>query len=77
MEFNGTNLCDSMLENQKYTLPSRDLLVNDIDLMVSYHRMDALVMIGTCDKVLPALLMAAGRLKPAHGDCYCWLHEAW
>jgi len=62
VEFNGTNLCDSMLENQKYTLPSRDLLVNDIDLMVSYHRMDALVMIGTCDKVLPALLMAAGRL---------------
>ena len=35
VEFNGTNLCDSMLENQKYTLPSRDLLVNDIDLMVS------------------------------------------
>ena len=32
VEFNGTNLCDSMLENQKYTLPSRDLLVNDIDL---------------------------------------------
>ena len=63
VEFNGTNLCDSMLENQKYTLPSRDLLVNDIDLMVSYHRMDALVMIGTCDKVLPALLMAAGRLN--------------
>ena len=63
VEFNGTNLCASMLENQKYTLPSRDLLVNDIDLMVSYHRMDALVMIGTCDKVLPALLMAAGRLN--------------
>ena len=63
VEFNGTNLCDSMLENQKYPLPSRDLLVNDIDLMVSYHRMDALVMIGTCDKVLPALLMAAGRLN--------------
>ena len=46
VEFNGTNLCDSMLENQKYTLPSRDLLVNDIDLM---EKLDAFTRyLGNC-----------------------------
>jgi len=62
LEFNGTNLCDSMFDNQAWTLPSRDLLVADIELMVSYHRLDAMVLIGSCDKILPALLMAAARL---------------
>lgn len=61
VEFNGVNLCDSMGDT-RYILPSRDLLVNDIDLMVGYHRMDAVVMIGSCDKVIPGLLMAAGRM---------------
>ena len=42
-------------------LPSRDLLVNEIELNAKAHNLDAMVLIGTCDKVVPALLMAAGR----------------
>ncbi len=60
--FNGVNICDGIVK-PAYILPSRDLLVNEIELMAEANMMDAMVMIGTCDKVLPALLMAAGRLN--------------
>lgn len=60
--FNGVNICDGIV-NPPYILPSRDLLVNEIELMVEANMMDAMVLIGTCDKVVPGLLMAAGRLK--------------
>ncbi len=59
--FNGVNLCDS-IGSGPYVLPSRDLLVNEIEVYAEANKVDALVLIGTCDKVVPALLMAAGRL---------------
>ena len=60
--FNGVSICDGIVK-PAYILPSRDLLVNQIELMVEANMMDAMVLIGTCDKVIPALLMAAGRLN--------------
>ena len=59
--FNGVNVCDGIVK-PPYILPSRDLLVNEIELMVEANMMDAMVLIGTCDKVVPGLLMAAARL---------------
>ena len=58
---NGVNLCDS-IGSGPFVLPSRDLLVNEIELYASANKLDALVLIGTCDKVVPGLLMAAGRV---------------
>ncbi|MGD9566782.1 MAG: dihydroxy-acid dehydratase [Sedimentibacter sp.] len=60
-EFNCVSVCDSVAEGP-YVLPSRDLLVNEIELLVEGNKMDAMVLIGTCDKVVPGLLMAAARL---------------
>lgn len=60
--FYGVNLCDC-IGGGDYVLPSRDLLVNEIELNVKAHRLDAMVLIGTCDKVVPAMLMAAGRIN--------------
>ena len=60
--FNGINVCDGIVK-PPYILPSRDLLVNEIEVMVEANMMDAMVLIGTCDKVVPGLLMAAGRLN--------------
>ncbi len=61
VHMNGTNLCDGFAQGP-YCLPSRDLLVNDIEVMCMAHQLDGAVLIGTCDKILPALLMAAGRM---------------
>lgn len=60
--FYGLNLCDCV-GGGAYVLPSRDLLVNEIELIIEAHKLDGMVLIGTCDKVVPAMLMAAGRLN--------------
>ena len=61
VHMNGTNICDGFAVGP-LALPSRDLLVNDIELMCMGHQLDGAVLIGTCDKIVPAMLMAAGRM---------------
>ncbi len=46
----------------RYLLPSRDLLVNDVEVMVEGAQLDAIVFLSSCDKTTPAHLMAAARL---------------
>src|SRR6186713_604559 len=45
-----------------YSLPSRDLIADSVEYMVSAHAADALVCISNCDKITPGMLMAAMRL---------------
>ncbi|MDW7775970.1 MAG: dihydroxy-acid dehydratase [Methanosarcinales archaeon] len=64
-EFSTIGICDGIAmghEGMKYSLPSRELIADTIELMVQAHRFDGMVMIPTCDKIVPGHLMAAGRL---------------
>jgi dihydroxy-acid dehydratase len=45
----------------KYVLPSRDLIAASVEMMIEHASYDAAVMIGTCDKIVPGLVMAAAR----------------
>ncbi|HTW98880.1 MAG TPA: dihydroxy-acid dehydratase [Acidimicrobiales bacterium] len=47
----------------RYILPSRDLIVNDVEVAVEGALLDAMVCLSSCDKTTPAHLMAAGRLN--------------
>ena len=47
----------------RYLLPTRDLLVNDIEVMVEGACLDGMVLLSSCDKTTPAHLMAAARLN--------------
>jgi dihydroxy-acid dehydratase len=47
----------------RYLMPSRDLLVNDIEVMVEGAVLDGMLMLSSCDKTTPAHLMAAARLN--------------
>jgi dihydroxy-acid dehydratase len=47
----------------RYILPTRDLVVNDIEVMVEGACLDGMVLLSSCDKTTPAHLMAAGRLN--------------
>jgi dihydroxy-acid dehydratase len=47
----------------KYSLPSRELIADAVETMVSAHRFDGLVCIPNCDKIVPGMLMAAMRLN--------------
>ncbi len=65
-EFQTIAVCDGIAMNHrgmKYSLASRELIADSIEVMISAHPMDALVFIPNCDKVVPGMLMAACRLN--------------
>jgi len=62
--FNVLAPCDgqgSGNEGFKYVLPSRDLIAASVEMMIEHASYDAAVMIGTCDKIVPGLIIAAAR----------------
>ena len=64
-EFNTFHVTDSETfasVGMRYVLPSRDVVADMIELMVEGHRFDAMVLIGSGDKVMPGMVMAASRL---------------
>jgi len=64
-EFGVIAACDGIAQGHDgmhFILPTRDLIANDIELMVQAHRLDAVVLLGSCDKIVPGMLMAAARL---------------
>jgi dihydroxy-acid dehydratase len=64
-EFCTLSLCDGLAnghEGMKFILPSRQVIADSVELGLRAHRYDAAVMIGSCDKILPALLIAAARV---------------
>ncbi len=65
VEFGVIGACDGISEGhpgKRYVLPSRDVIADSIELMVQAHGYDAVVLLGSCDKIVPGMLMAAARL---------------
>lgn len=69
LEFNTIALCDGLSGAfsgqklaQRYVLPSRDVTAWSVEVMVEANLLDGLVVVGTCDKSVPGMLMAAARL---------------
>jgi len=66
IEFATIGVCDGIAMNHlgmKYSLPSRELIADSIEIMAVAHPFDALVLIPNCDKIIPGMLMAALRLN--------------
>jgi len=64
-EFGVIGICDGIAmghEGMRYSLPSRENIADSIELMAQAHRFDGLVCIGTCDKIVPGMLMATARV---------------
>ena len=63
-EFNVPAPCDGMAQGpgMHYILPSRDLIAASVEAMVRAHGFDGLVMLASCDKIIPGMLLAAARL---------------
>lgn len=65
IEFGIIGPCDGMgvgNAGMHYCLPARDIIANEVEIMVQVNRLDAIVLLGSCDKIVPGLLMAAARL---------------
>ncbi|KIX15649.1 dihydroxy-acid dehydratase [Dethiosulfatarculus sandiegensis] len=65
VEFGVIGACDGIAEGHegmRYILPTRDIIAHSIELMVQAQQYDAIVLLGSCDKIVPGMLMAAARL---------------
>lgn len=65
-EFSTIGVCDGIAMNHQgmhFSLASREIIADSIEIMVMAHGFDALVFIPNCDKIIPGMLMAAARLN--------------
>jgi dihydroxy-acid dehydratase len=64
-EFGTIGVCDGIAMGHigmKYSLPSRDLIADSIEIVARAHALDGLVLVTNCDKIVPGMLMAAARI---------------
>ncbi len=65
VEFGTIGVCDGIAmghEGMKYSLASREIIADSIEIMAKAHAFDALVLVPNCDKIVPGMLMAAARV---------------
>ena len=66
LEFGVIGACDGLAMNHpgmKYSLASRELIADSVEVMVMAQPFDALVLVPNCDKIIPGMIMAALRLN--------------
>lgn len=66
VEFGTIGACDGIAmghEGMRYILPAREMIANDVEAMTQAHRLDGLVLLGSCDKIIPGMLIGAMRVK--------------
>jgi dihydroxy-acid dehydratase len=64
--FPAIGICDGLTmghDGMRYVLASRELIADSVEVMAMAHPFDALVMVTNCDKITPAMMMAALRLN--------------
>ena len=65
-EFGVMACCDGIAQGHigmSYILPSREIICDSVELMVQAHQLDAVVLLASCDKIVPGMIMAAARLN--------------
>ena len=66
VEFGTIGPCDGIAngnDGMMYILPIRDVIAQSVEMMASSHQLDAVVLLCSCDKIVPGMLMAAARLN--------------
>lgn len=65
-ECSTIGVCDGVAMNHpgmKYSLPSREVIADSVEIVAQAHLFDALVLVTNCDKIVPGMLMAAARIN--------------
>ncbi|HIP16971.1 MAG TPA: dihydroxy-acid dehydratase [Methanothermococcus okinawensis] len=65
-EFNTMAICDGIAmghEGMRYSLPSREIIADTVESMAKAHGFDGLVLVPSCDKIVPGMIMGALRLN--------------
>ena len=65
LQVNTIGVCDGIAMNHagmRYSLTSREVIADSVECAVQGHQFDAMVLIPSCDKIVPGMLIAAARL---------------
>lgn len=65
-EFGTIAVCDGLCQGHggmRFSLPSREIIADSVEAVVSAHQLDGVVLVASCDKIVPGMIMAAARLK--------------
>ena len=66
VEIGTIGACDGVAMSHKgmqYILPTREMIADDIEAMAEAHRLDGLVILGSCDKIVPGMILGALRVN--------------
>lgn len=66
VEFGVIGSCDGLSQGNiggHYILPSREVIANSIEVMAEANQLDGLVLLASCDKIVPGMLMGAARIN--------------
>ena len=66
VELPTTGICDGMCSNtpgDRYTLPARDLVSSEVEMLAELNGLEGMVLMATCDKVVPGMIMGALRVN--------------
>jgi dihydroxy-acid dehydratase len=66
LEFGGIGVCDGIAmnhEGMRFSLASRELIADSIEVMAKAHSLDGLVLVPNCDKIVPGMIMGALRVN--------------
>ena len=66
MELPITGICDGICSNtpgDRYTLPARDMVSTEVETVAELNMLEGMVIMATCDKVVPGMLMGALRVN--------------
>ena len=69
LELPVTGICDGICSNtpgDRYTLPARDLVSSEVEMVAELNMLEGMVIMATCDKVVPGMLMGAFRVNIPH-----------
>jgi len=67
VEFNTVAVCDGLAighGGMRYVLPSREIVAYSVQIFARAHRLDGLVLLGSCDKILPGMMMMKEMQEP-------------
>lgn len=65
LEFGVISCCDGVADGHEgahYVLPSREVIADSVEIQAKAHNLDGIVLLASCDKIIPGMLMAAARL---------------
>lgn len=75
VEFGVMSACDGIAnghDGMKYILPSREIICSSVEITAKAHRLDGLILLASCDKIIPGMLMSGRPATALKWDMPAW-----